>query len=231
MTWVIDASVVIKWLFDDPENERYTALATALMAAVVAGDVEAVQPQHWLIEVGAVLARETPVRSQRDRTGPSTWLRYQLANWDPSAPRAHPRNRPVVRRWSAVRPGLGAWSRVGSQRPGGGDGRPLVRPAHGDGDGQVRLAPAGERPDRRPPAGGVRAARFGHRQAPHGFQELPWFWGGGHSVVCAPGVSAFKSGVEYAHGGLSLQEALTLTLTVRADGEATTAVQIESAQW
>ena len=57
MTWVIDASVVIKWLFDDPENERYTALATALMAAVVAGDVEAVQPQHWLIEVGAVLAR------------------------------------------------------------------------------------------------------------------------------------------------------------------------------
>lgn len=60
---------------------------------------------------------------------------------------------------------------------------------------------------------------------------MPWFWGGGHSVVCAPGVSAFKSGVEYAHGGLSLQEALTLTLTVRADGEATTAVQIESAQW
>lgn len=66
MTWVIDASVVIKWLFDDPENERYTALATALMAAVVAGDVEVVQPPHWLIEVGAVLARETPVHAQRD---------------------------------------------------------------------------------------------------------------------------------------------------------------------
>jgi predicted nucleic acid-binding protein len=68
MTWVIDAGVVIKWLFDDPENERYTALATALMAAVVAGDVEVVQPPHWLIEVGAVLARETPVRAQRDLT-------------------------------------------------------------------------------------------------------------------------------------------------------------------
>ena len=68
--------------------------------------------------------------------------------------------------------------------------------------------------------------------AQHGFKELPWFWGGGHSVVCAPGVSAFKSGVEYAHGGLSLQEALTLTLTVTAEGQtAQAAVTIGSADW
>ncbi|MGB5733045.1 MAG: type II toxin-antitoxin system VapC family toxin [Thiohalocapsa sp.] len=66
MTFVIDASVVVKWLFDDPDNERYTALATDLMAAVVAGDVDVVQPPHWLIEVGAVLARQTPERAQRD---------------------------------------------------------------------------------------------------------------------------------------------------------------------
>jgi predicted nucleic acid-binding protein len=63
---VIDASVVVKWLFDDPDNERYTALATDLMAAVVAGDLVIVQPPHWLIEVGAVLARQTPERAQRD---------------------------------------------------------------------------------------------------------------------------------------------------------------------
>ncbi len=68
--------------------------------------------------------------------------------------------------------------------------------------------------------------------AQHGFQELPWFWGGGHCVVCAPGVSAFKLGVEYAHGGLSLQDALTLTLTVTTDGQpAQAAVAIGSADW
>jgi hypothetical protein len=68
--------------------------------------------------------------------------------------------------------------------------------------------------------------------AQHGFQELPWFWGGGHSVVYAPGVSAFKLGVEYAHGGLSLQEALTPTLTVTADGKSShSAVAILSAEW
>jgi predicted nucleic acid-binding protein len=66
MTLVIDASVVVKWLFDDPENESDTVLATALMAGVIAGDIEIVQPPHWLIEVGAVLARQTPERAQRD---------------------------------------------------------------------------------------------------------------------------------------------------------------------
>ncbi|QVL48947.1 MAG: type II toxin-antitoxin system VapC family toxin [Thiocapsa sp.] len=86
MTLVIDASVVVKWLFDDPENERYTALATELMAGVVAGDIEVVQPPHWIIEVGAVLARQTPERAQRDlalldalglptRSSPSTLAR------------------------------------------------------------------------------------------------------------------------------------------------------------
>ncbi|HSO82930.1 BREX-1 system phosphatase PglZ type B, partial [Thiocapsa sp.] len=68
--------------------------------------------------------------------------------------------------------------------------------------------------------------------AQHGFPELPWFWGGGHSVVYAPGISAFKRGIEYTHGGLSLQEALTLTLTVTADGKgAHSAVAILSTDW
>lgn len=66
MTLVIDASVVVKWLFDDPETEDHTALATELMASIVAGDIQVLQPPHWLIEVGAVLARKTPERAQRD---------------------------------------------------------------------------------------------------------------------------------------------------------------------
>ncbi len=35
MTLVIDASVIIKWLFADPEREDYTELATNLMSAVI----------------------------------------------------------------------------------------------------------------------------------------------------------------------------------------------------
>ncbi len=67
--------------------------------------------------------------------------------------------------------------------------------------------------------------------AHHGFEELPWFWGGGHSVVCAPGVSAFKSGIEYAHGGLTLQEALTPMLTVTAGQRAAQPIEIASIEW
>jgi len=68
--------------------------------------------------------------------------------------------------------------------------------------------------------------------ANHGFRQTPWFWGGEHSVVLAPGVSAFKAGMEYAHGGLTLQEALTPFLTVSA-GKAATAqtVKLESLRW
>jgi hypothetical protein len=67
--------------------------------------------------------------------------------------------------------------------------------------------------------------------AQHGFKELPWFWGGGHSVVFAPGIAAFKAGVEYSHGGLSLQEALIPVLTVTASQPPLGAVQIVSAEW
>lgn len=67
--------------------------------------------------------------------------------------------------------------------------------------------------------------------ADHGFKELPWFWGGGHSVVFAPGISAFKTGVEYTHGGLSVQEALTPILTVTAGQQTVQSVEIASAEW
>lgn len=66
MTLVIDASVVIKWLFNDPERENWTRQATALMAAAASGDLALLQPPHWLAEVAAVLARETPERAERD---------------------------------------------------------------------------------------------------------------------------------------------------------------------
>lgn len=45
-------------------------------------------------------------------------------------------------------------------------------------------------------------------------RTYPWFWDPGQFVALAEGVSCYKAGQEYAHGGLSLQECLTLQLTV-----------------
>ena len=60
MTFVVDASVVIKWLLQDPEREVGTDKATQLMGTVIKGEHPVLQPTHWLVEVGAVLARESP---------------------------------------------------------------------------------------------------------------------------------------------------------------------------
>jgi len=42
----------------------------------------------------------------------------------------------------------------------------------------------------------------------------PWYWNPNVSFALAGGISCFKSGEDYAHGGLSLQECVTLDLTV-----------------
>ena len=60
MIAVVDASVVIEWLLQDPEREAGTDKATQLMESVTNGDQPVLQPTHWLVEVGAVLARESP---------------------------------------------------------------------------------------------------------------------------------------------------------------------------
>ena len=60
MIVVIDASVVIKWLLQTPEREAETDKATKLMERVTNGEQPILQPTHWIVEVGAVLARESP---------------------------------------------------------------------------------------------------------------------------------------------------------------------------
>jgi len=52
--------------------------------------------------------------------------------------------------------------------------------------------------------------------AQHGYPLTSWFWDRAESVVLAPGVSCFVAGMEYAHGGLTLQEALIPSLTITA---------------
>ena len=60
MTLVVDASVVVKWLLIDPTREAETTHAERLMAWALESRERIVQPAHWLIEVGAVLARLSP---------------------------------------------------------------------------------------------------------------------------------------------------------------------------
>jgi predicted nucleic acid-binding protein len=57
---VIDASVILKWLLQDPKREPDTDKATALVESVIRAEAEILQPVHWLAEVAAVLARVSP---------------------------------------------------------------------------------------------------------------------------------------------------------------------------
>jgi hypothetical protein len=52
--------------------------------------------------------------------------------------------------------------------------------------------------------------------AQHGFPMTSWFWDAAEAVVLAPGIMCFAAGMEYAHGGLTVQEALIPSLTVSA---------------
>jgi len=55
----------------------------------------------------------------------------------------------------------------------------------------------------------------------------PWYWNPNQYFALADGVSCFRKGEEYAHGGLSLQECLTLHLTVTRGESAQVAASVE----
>jgi predicted nucleic acid-binding protein len=58
--FVVDASVIVKRILPDSMREGQTGDAIALLRAIRAGRVEAIQPPHWLAEVAAVLVRLRP---------------------------------------------------------------------------------------------------------------------------------------------------------------------------
>jgi predicted nucleic acid-binding protein len=66
MTLVVDAGVIIKWLVSDPGREDDTECATRLMRWILEGREPVLQPVHWLVEVGAVLARLRPETVEED---------------------------------------------------------------------------------------------------------------------------------------------------------------------
>ena len=81
------------------------------------------------------------------------------------------------------------------------------------------------------------ASRWGRCAIPrsgaqHGYPMTSWFWDAAEAVVLAPGVSCFIAGMEYAHGGLTLQEALIPSLTVSTkETGGTKAVVLKEMKW
>lgn len=66
MILVLDASVVIKWFFRDDPKEQHSQQALEILQAVASGEVQLVQPPHFMAEVSAVLSREKPEQAQVD---------------------------------------------------------------------------------------------------------------------------------------------------------------------
>lgn len=66
MIWVLDASVILKWLLEDPAREPDTDRATAVVQAIIDRRADLLQPVHWLAEVAAVLARLSPQTALED---------------------------------------------------------------------------------------------------------------------------------------------------------------------
>jgi predicted nucleic acid-binding protein len=54
---VVDASVAVKWIFDDPGREAHVETALALLDRIADGRIAVLQPVHWLGEVAAVAVR------------------------------------------------------------------------------------------------------------------------------------------------------------------------------
>lgn len=61
--------------------------------------------------------------------------------------------------------------------------------------------------------------------------RVPWFWNAGLEVASAPGAGVFKSGTEYAHGGLSPQECIVPVLVVTAAAAPASTGKIVSVEW
>jgi len=69
--------------------------------------------------------------------------------------------------------------------------------------------------------------------AQHGYPMTPWFWDAAEAVALAPSVSCFIAGKEYAHGGLTLQEALIpcLSVSVGTTGGAGKTIALREMKW
>lgn len=60
---VLDASVVIKWLFPDRPDESDAFQALHILQLIKDSRLSVIQPPHWLAEVAAVTTRLNPKRA------------------------------------------------------------------------------------------------------------------------------------------------------------------------
>ena len=63
---VLDASVVVKWLVPDREEEEDTGQALQVLELIRASKVSVCQPPHWLAEVAGVITRLCPETAMED---------------------------------------------------------------------------------------------------------------------------------------------------------------------
>ena len=56
-TVVLDASVIVKWIFADRAEESHSLQALQILQFIKESRVIVIQPPHWLAEVAAVIAR------------------------------------------------------------------------------------------------------------------------------------------------------------------------------
>jgi len=64
-TVVLDASVIVKWVFADRSEERHSLQALQILQLVKESRVTVLQPPHWLAETAAVIARLDPGRARQ----------------------------------------------------------------------------------------------------------------------------------------------------------------------
>ena len=76
MIAVVDASVALKWFFNDRDDEPHPDRAAAILREIGAGQVRMIQPPHFLAEVAAVLARKEPANARSNLTD------LQLLDWE-----------------------------------------------------------------------------------------------------------------------------------------------------
>ncbi len=62
-------------------------------------------------------------------------------------------------------------------------------------------------------------------------QTFPWFWNASVAIASPPGAGCYRAGMEYSHGGISLQEMVTPVLRVTAGQAPTGSPQLVDGKW
>jgi len=62
-------------------------------------------------------------------------------------------------------------------------------------------------------------------------QVFKWHWNPAVAIACPPGAGCYRAGMEYSHGGVSLQEMVTPRLSITASQAIGSAARITEAKW